>query len=95
MLTTIPPTQAVDAGFRGQKRMLDAHESLIGPEELKTSFFGLVQGLDPVVCERAPSFAAGYRKWRLRCRKRKGCNHVEARFAPSARFGGQPDSFCS
>ncbi|KAL1277046.1 hypothetical protein QQF64_023719 [Cirrhinus molitorella] len=34
MLTTIPPTQVVDAGFRGQKRMLEAHESLIGPKEM-------------------------------------------------------------
>ncbi|RXN09306.1 hypothetical protein ROHU_011127 [Labeo rohita] len=38
MLITIPPTQTVDAGFRGQKRTLEAHESLIGAKGAEAIF---------------------------------------------------------
>ncbi len=43
-------------------RMLEAHESLTGLEELKRSLFGpgtKDQGLDPVTYEKALSFHAG------------------------------------
>ncbi|RXN35923.1 hypothetical protein ROHU_003401 [Labeo rohita] len=53
MLTTIPPTQAADVGFGGQKRTLEAHEPAIGGQRSrKPSFFG------PVVHERALPFHA-------------------------------------
>ncbi|RXN09307.1 hypothetical protein ROHU_011128 [Labeo rohita] len=38
ILTTIPPMQAVDADFRGQKRSLKAHESPIGAKGAEAIF---------------------------------------------------------